>query len=164
MINQTLLPELKQEAANTKKMLERMPADKWDWKPHGKSFSLGKLANHVADLLNWTAFTIGSDGIDWAEFKYQPEEATDAAGLVAIADKHLQASVKALDEASDEQLMQPWTMRNGEQVFFTMPRIAVIRTFAMNHMIHHRAQLSVYLRLLDIPVPGMYGPTADEEM
>ena len=162
MISQALLPELQHEIANTKKMLERIPADKWDWKPHDKSFSLGKLANHVADLINWPAFTINTDGIDWAAFNYQPEEASDAAGLVAIADKNLAASVQALQSASDEQLMAPWTMRNGEQVFFTMPRVAVIRSFAMNHLIHHRAQLSVYLRLLDVPVPGMYGPTADE--
>ncbi|RYY87223.1 MAG: hypothetical protein EOO15_12510 [Chitinophagaceae bacterium] len=162
MLNQTLLPELKQEAANTRRMLERIPFNDTQWKPHAKSFAIGPLANHVADLVNWVAFTLGSEGIDWAEFKYQPENATSSEQLVAIMDKNLEASVKALEAATDEQLMAPWTMRNGEQVFFTMPRIAVIRTFALNHMIHHRAQLSVYLRLLDVPVPGMYGPTADE--
>ncbi|RYZ23235.1 MAG: hypothetical protein EOO16_05765 [Chitinophagaceae bacterium] len=164
MINQSLLPELKHEAASTRKMLERIPFDKWSWKPHEKSMSLGDLATHVADLLNWTAFTIGTEEINWAEFKYNPQVAGSTEELVAIAQKNADASLAAMEAAQDAQLMQPWTMRNGEQVFFTMPRVAVIRTFAMNHLVHHRGQLSVYLRLLGVPVPGMYGPTADESM
>ncbi|TCJ19265.1 hypothetical protein EPD60_02275 [Flaviaesturariibacter flavus] len=162
MINQSLLPELKHEAASTRKMLERVPFDKWSWKPHEKSMSLGDLATHVADLVNWTAFTIGTDEINWAEFKYNPPVPNSTEDLVAIAQKNEDASIAAMEAASDAQLMQPWTMRNGEAVFFTMPRVAVIRTFAMNHLVHHRGQLSVYLRLLGVPVPGMYGPTADE--
>ncbi|RYY96471.1 MAG: damage-inducible protein DinB [Chitinophagaceae bacterium] len=162
MLNQSLLPELKHEAASTRKMLERVPYDKWDWKPHEKSMSLGALATHVADLVNWTAFTLGTEEINWAEFKYNPPVASSTAELLSILDKNTQASVEALSAATDEQLMANWTMRAGDQVYFTLPRIAVLRTYAFNHLVHHRGQLSVYLRLLGVPVPGMYGPTADE--
>jgi uncharacterized damage-inducible protein DinB len=162
MLNQSLLPELQQEVSSTLKMIERVPFDKWDWKPHEKSMSLGQLANHVVDLVNWVPFTLSSEGIDWATFKYKGFEAENAAHLVEGLQKNKADAQAALAAATDEQLMTPWTMRAGDNVFFTMPRIAVIRTFAMNHLIHHRGQLSVYLRLLDVPVPGMYGPTADE--
>ncbi|RYY40830.1 MAG: hypothetical protein EOO08_06790 [Chitinophagaceae bacterium] len=162
MLNQTILPELKHEVANTRRMLERIPFDNAEWKPHAKSFALVPLANHVAELVSWVSFTLSTDGIDWANMNYKAETASNSGELLALVDKNLANSVKALEAATDEQLMAPWTMRSGEQVYFTMPRIAVIRTFALNHMIHHRAQLSVYLRLLDVAVPGMYGPTADE--
>jgi uncharacterized damage-inducible protein DinB len=124
--------------------------------------SLGRLANHVVDLVNWVPFTLNTKEIDWAAFKYKGFEAESAAHLSEGLKKNTEAAMAALGAATDEQLMAPWTMRSGDNIFFTMPRIAVIRTFAMNHLVHHRGQLSVYLRLLDVPVPGMYGPTADE--
>ncbi|GAA4329341.1 DinB family protein [Flaviaesturariibacter amylovorans] len=163
MLNQSLLPELKYEAASTRRMLERVPFDKWSWKPHEKSMSLGELATHVADLVNWSAFTLETTEINWAEFKYNPPRPSNSEELLAIHDKNTAASVRALEGATDEQLMAPWTMRAGDQVYFTLPRIATIRTYAFNHVVHHRGQLSVYLRLLGVPVPGMYGPTADEQ-
>jgi uncharacterized damage-inducible protein DinB len=163
MLNQSMLPELQQEAAATRRMIERVPFDKWDWKPHAKSMSLGALTNHIVDLVNWVPFTLSSDGIDWKTFNYKGFEAADKEALLAGFDTNLKNATASLTAATDEQMMTPWTMRAGEQVYFTLPRIAVLRTFAFNHIIHHRAQLSVYLRLLDIPLPGVYGPTADEQ-
>ncbi|RYD94831.1 MAG: damage-inducible protein DinB [Sphingobacteriales bacterium] len=162
MISQSVLPELRHEAESTRKMLERVPYDKWDWKPHDKSFTLGRLADHVADLVYWIPFTLGSSELDFANNPHKEKKAGSSEELVRNVEENTRAAIAAVEAATDEQWMQPWTMRSGEQVFFTMPKIAVVRTWALNHLIHHRAQLSVYLRLLDVPVPGMYGPTADE--
>jgi uncharacterized damage-inducible protein DinB len=162
MISQSLLPELKHEIASTRKMLARIPFDKWDWKPHEKSFSLGRLTDHVAELVNWLPFTLSTSELDFAKNPYQSPKSESSEQLLANYDRDAAACIAAVEGATDEQFMENWTMRNGDQVFFTMPKAAVIRTWAMNHLVHHRGQLSVYLRLLDVPVPGMYGPTADE--
>jgi uncharacterized damage-inducible protein DinB len=161
-ISASLLPELEHEYANTRKMLERVPEASFGWKPHEKSMTLGTLAGHVAEVPDWMDITINRDVLDFAEFKYVPPVHTTTASLLAAFDKSAAAAKAALAAATDEQLFQNWTMRNGEQVFFTMPKVAVVRSFVMNHLVHHRGQLSVYLRLLDVPLPGMYGPTADE--
>lgn len=162
MLSQSLIPELQQEAASTRKMLERVPFDQVAWRPHQKSMTFGQLAAHVAELAAWITMTLNTTELDWQTFDYKPFEPRSAEELLGFFDSNVAEATSALQQASDEALMAPWTMRKGEQVYFTMPRIAVIRTFAMNHTIHHRAQLSVYLRLQDVPVPGMYGPTADE--
>jgi uncharacterized damage-inducible protein DinB len=161
MIAQTLVPELKQEAAQTRKMLEKIPFDQWQWKPHEKSMSLGSLATHVAELSGWTGMIVNTKELDFSK-GYHPAELKSTDAMLQLFDQNSAQSVIALDTASDESLTEPWTLRNGDVVYFSMPRVSVIRTFAMNHMIHHRAQISVYLRLLNIPVPGMYGPSADE--
>lgn len=162
MLGQSLIPELQHEAAQTKKMLEKVSYDQWQWKPHEKSMALGRLATHVAELPGWITMIANTDELDFSTMDYKPTELKSTEELTAFLDKNAQEAVAVLQSVSDERLMGDWTLRDGEQVFFTMPRIAVIRSMAMNHMIHHRAQVSVFLRLLNVPVPGMYGPSADE--
>lgn len=162
MISQSLLPELQQEFASTRKMLERIPFDKWDWKPHEKSFPLGRLTDHVAELVNWLPFTLSTSELDFSKNPYQSPKSESREQLLSNFDRDVKNCLAMVEATPDEKYAETWTMRNGDQVFFTLPKLAVIRTWAMNHLIHHRAQLSVYLRLLDVPVPGMYGPTADE--
>jgi uncharacterized damage-inducible protein DinB len=156
------LAELDNEAKVTRQCLERVPADKFDWKPHEKSMTFGRLASHIAEMFGWTKDTLKSDVLDFATMDYKPFEPTSTEELLAFFDEQIASSKAALAEASDERFMTDWTMRNGEQVYFTMPKVAVMRTFVMNHIVHHRGQLSVYLRLNDIPVPSIYGPSADE--
>lgn len=162
MLNQSLLPEFKQESASTKKMLEKVPEDKFDWMPHNKSMSLGKLAAHVANIPNWMILVLTTDEFDFATAGYKEDSAKTQQELVAVFDNNYRQALQNLEHASDETLRGSWTFRSGDHVIFTLPRIAAIRTLAMNHLLHHRGQLSVYLRLLDVPVPGMYGPSADE--
>lgn len=162
-ISQALLPEFDQEMAGTRKTLERIPMDKYDWAPHAKSFNMGKLATHVAHLPGWATMTIHTNELDFAQPFEQPQPKTSEE-LLALFDQASAEARAAIAGASDEEWMKPWTLRNGEQIFFTMPKIAVVRGMVMNHIIHHRAQLTVYLRLNDIPVPGLYGPSADENL
>jgi len=157
---EALLPEFEQEAANTRKTLDRIPDGKMDWAPHAKSMPLGKLANHLADLPGWTVITFDRDVLDIGEYKI-PQFETRAEILAAFDEKAASAR-KALAEVSDEVAQGNWSLAGGGQTYFTMPKMAVIRTWVLNHSVHHRAQLGVYLRLLDIPVPGVYGPSADE--
>jgi len=161
-INEGLIAELKHEAASTKKMLERVPTDKNDWKPHEKSMKLGRLASHVAELPGWIAMTMTTDELDLSKMDYKPAIAATTEELTGILDTNVNKAVAALENATMEDFHKMWTLRNGDNVFFTMPKIGVIRSMAYSHHYHHRGQLSVYLRLLDIPVPGMYGPSADE--
>ncbi len=161
LIRDLLLPEFDAEMANTRKVLERVPEDKLSFQPHPKSFTLGKLATHVATLPTFTSVTLGTDALDVAGFT-PPPNATSRAGLLAQFDKLRDEARAALAKTDDAAFLAPWSLRNGAQVIFTMNRLAVLRSFAMNHLIHHRAQLTVYLRLLDVPLPGLYGPSADE--
>jgi uncharacterized damage-inducible protein DinB len=164
-ISQSLLPEFDNEMANTRKTLERVPDDKFDWKPHPKSFALGPLANHVATLVGWTADTIDKESFDLAPAggqTFQPPQPKNRAELLSTFDQGVAAARAAIAGASDEHLLKSWSLLNGGQVIMSMPRVAVLRNFVMNHIIHHRAQLGVYLRLNDIPVPAIYGPSADE--
>ena len=138
--------------------------DKPDWTPHAKSMKLGNLANHVAELLGWTMVTLDQDELDFATFEYKPEIPKTTEELVKKFDDTLAKAIACLEKADDAKFMENWTMRNGDQIYMTLPKAAVLRSFTFNHEYHHRAQLGVYLRLLDIPVPGIYGPTADETM
>jgi uncharacterized damage-inducible protein DinB len=156
------LAELENEAKVTRTVLERIPAEKFDWKPHEKSMSFGKLAAHVAEMFGWTKETLKSDVLDFATMDYKPLEPKSTEELLAYFDEQIAMSKAVLGETSDETFMTNWTMRNGEQVYFTMPKVAVMRSFVINHIVHHRGQLAVYLRLNDIPVPSTYGPSADE--
>jgi uncharacterized damage-inducible protein DinB len=160
-----MLMELKHEAANTRKMLERVPFEKAAWKPHEKSHSLSSLATHIARLPTWVERVITRDEFDpsvpGAFPKIDPPTTTQE--LLAFFDKNIADATKSFEGASDEILMKPWTFHRGEQVFFTLPKVAAIRNMGFSHTYHHRGQLSVYLRLLDVPIPGMYGPSADEQ-
>ena len=161
----TLLPEFDQEMANTRKCFERVPEDKLDWKPHDKSMSFGEITTHMANLLSWTTLMIEQDSFDIAPPGEDPPRVDPAGSLesaLAMFDKNVAAAHTAMEGASDELLLAPWTLLMGGNEVFKMPRVAVFRTMIMNHMIHHRAQLGVYLRLNDVAVPAMYGPSADE--
>ena len=162
-LNEGLIAELQHEAVSTRKMLERVPADKFGWKKKKKSMTLGRLASHIAEIPGWTNETINQDVLDFAKMEYKPFEPNSAEELVKFFDDKLASALDTLkNNATDENLMGMWTMKNGETVYMTMPRIAVMRGFVLSHLIHHRAQLGVYLRLLDVPIPSSYGPSADE--
>jgi len=161
-ISQSLLPEFDQEMAGTRRVLERVPADKFSWGPHEKSMNFGRLAVHLAELPSWTTMTLNTSELDFAATPYAPTQVETTQDLLNIFDKATSEARAALAGAGDEVFFQNWTLRNGDQTLFTLPKIAVLRSFVMNHIIHHRAQLTVYLRLNDIPVPSLYGPSADE--
>jgi uncharacterized damage-inducible protein DinB len=156
-----LLPEFDHEIATTRKLLERVPEDRLDWKPHPKSWSLGQLAQHVATLPLWGAMTVNQVELDLAgDFAVEP--ARTRAALLALFDTNASGTRAALTGKSDAEMMAPWTLKRGGQTIFSMPRASVWRSFVMSHLIHHRGQLSVYLRMNDLPVPSIYGPSADE--
>ena len=159
-----LLKEMDAEAITTHKMLQRIPDDKYDWKPHEKSMTIQELANHVAELQGWISMTLNTDELDFAKFDYKPEQASSTEALLKSFDEKMAKAIADLKNASDAVLMENWTMRNGDTVYFTLPKIAVLRTWCFNHLIHHRAQLGVYLRLNNIRLPQIYGPTADDNM
>ncbi len=157
-----LIAELKHEATNTRKMLQRVPADKFDWKPHEKSMTLGRLAAHVAEIPVWVNRTVPVEEFDFAKNTFARNTYADNAALLKVFDEKLAEAIVCLQNATDETLNGIYTMRRGDHIIFQLPRKVVLRNFTFNHIVHHRGQLSVYLRLLDIPVPGMYGPSADE--
>ena len=161
-LSNAFIAELQQEAVATRKCLERIPENTFDWKPHEKSMSMSKLASHVAEMIGWVKDTVEKPELDFATMDYKPFEPKTTAELVEFFEKSLDGSLEALKNTSDGAMMENWKMRNGEQVYFDMPRIHVLRGFIFNHVIHHRGQLSVYLRLNDISVPEIYGPSADE--
>ena len=161
-IAQSLLPEFDHEFATLRKTLERVPDGKWDYAPHAKSMNLARLTGHLAELGGWVNSTLEADELDFAKMAYTPFIPSSTAQLVAKLDEIVAAARPVLAATSDATMMQPWTLRQGAKVFFTMPKVAALRSFVMNHMIHHRAQLGVYLRLNDVPVPSTYGPSADE--
>ena len=163
-MGQPLAAELKQEAATTRRLLERVPEDKFSWKPHEKSMTLGRLAGHVAELPALLVNALSADEIDFASGDYKPFNATSVAELLEEFDKNISKGVELLNDSADERMFEKWRMRRGEQVMFELPRVAVVRGVVLNHVIHHRGQLSVYLRLLDVPLPSIYGPTADLPM
>ena len=163
-ISESLLPEYDQETANTRKVLERVPEDKLAWKPHPKSFAMGALATHLAMLPGWGTFILQGDAFDLGApgATTPPPPAASRKELLEMFDRNVATFRAALAAVDDAQMLAPWTLRNGAVTIFTMPRVGVVRTSVMNHSIHHRAQLGVYLRLNDVPVPGLYGPSADE--
>jgi uncharacterized damage-inducible protein DinB len=161
-IAQGLLAEFDMETASTRRTLERLPEDKLDWTPDPKSMSLGRLAAHVAEMPGWAALTMSTNELDFAAGGYTPAVAKSREHVLKIADDNATAARAAIAAASDADFMKPWTLRNGDQVYFTMPKIAVLRGMVMNHTIHHRGQLTVYYRMNGVPVPALYGPSADE--
>jgi len=164
-IAQSLLPEFDQEMAGTRKVLERVPSEKWNWKPHEKSGTLGWLASHVSTIPGWYTMTLQTENLDYAPVdgpQYEPPKIENTQHLLATFDKESGEARSALNKASDADFNVNWTLLAGGKEIFTMPRIACLRGMVMNHMIHHRAQLTVYLRMLNVPVPGLYGPSADE--
>ena len=164
-LTETILPEFDQEMANTRKTLDRVPDGKFDWKPHEKSYSLAGLATHLADIPIWTANAFNQDEFDVmppGSPPYHLEDLKSRDALLAEFDKNVAAARAALESASDEKWRGNWTLLAGGRQILKQPRTQIVRSFVLNHLIHHRAQLGVYLRLLDVPVPAVYGPTADE--
>jgi len=158
---QIFLKELDAESVTTRKMLERVPADKFNWKPHEKSMTLIRLATHVAELPSWITMALTTDELDFASNPYTPEVINNTGELVAYFERCLADGRAHLLNGREEQLEEPWTLRNGTEVYSTSTKAEVIR-MSLSQIIHHRAQLGVYLRLLHIPIPGSYGPSADE--
>jgi uncharacterized damage-inducible protein DinB len=165
-LSQSLLPEFDQEMANTRKVLERIPEDKLNWKVHEKSNTIGWVGMHMAGILGWVDLTLNRDFLDIAPVGAEPYRTPVPHSRQEILDqfdKNLVTARAAIAAASDEQFMKPWSLLMTGEVLFTMPRVAVLRGFVLNHMIHHRGHLCVYLRLNDVPVPALYGPSADEQ-
>jgi uncharacterized damage-inducible protein DinB len=160
-IAQSLLGEFDHEMANTRKTLERIPEDKFDWAPHPKSTKLGRLAIHIAEIPGWTKETFERDELELGSSP-QPKNFKTRREILELFDNNVAVARKALASVKDEELFKPWSLKNRGQVVFTLPKIAVVRGFILNHNIHHRAQMGVYLRLNDVPVPSIYGPSADE--
>ncbi|HET6765663.1 MAG TPA: DinB family protein [Longimicrobiaceae bacterium] len=161
-IKSLVFSDVERELATTRRVLERVPEDHFGWKPHENSFAIGALASHLANLPLWGIAILTMDEMDLAIPPSIPGAAATSAELVARWDDHaaqLNAAIAALDERA---LGRTWTMRRGEQVMISQPRLQVLRSMCLNHMIHHRGALSVNLRLLDVPVPSIYGPSADE--
>ena len=161
-LNEALMAELQQEAIATRKMLALVPEKSNSWKPHEKSMTLGRLSQHLAEIPMWVSASVDQDELDFAKETYVPNEGGSNEELLKTFDDNLANAIECLKNASDEKLMGNWTMKNGDKVYFTMPKVAVVRGFVLNHSIHHRGQLQVYLRMLDLPLPSVYGPTADE--
>lgn len=156
-----LLKELDQEAITTRKMLERVPEDKFDWKPHPKSMTMKQLTVHIAELPSWVTMGLTTTEMDFATTPYQPAPVNSTADLLQLLEASLEKARTSLKNAKEEGLLPNWTLRSGEHIFSVMTKYEVIR-HSFSQTIHHRAQLGVYLRLLDIPIPGSYGPSADE--
>ncbi len=162
-IAESLLPEFDRELGVTRRVLERVPDGQFGWKPHEKSMTLGRLAEHLAELPMWARVAIVDRGIDLAVGR-PPDYVPPAtrASVLAMFDKNVVDARAALVGRTDAELMAPWTLKAQGKEVFTMPKAVVLRSFVMNHLIHHRGQMSVYLRLHNVPVPSMYGPSADE--
>jgi uncharacterized damage-inducible protein DinB len=157
-----ILPEFDYEMSNTRKTLERIPENKLEFKPDPKSMSLGRLAGHIAEMPGWGAMTLQTDSFDIVPGQFTPLTATSRQQLLAEFDKNIAATRAALETATDENLLKSWTLSMAGNQIFTMPKIGVIRTMVLSHVIHHRAQLTVYYRMNGVPVPALYGPSADE--
>lgn len=164
-IRDSILPEFDYEMAATRKTLERVPEDKPDWKPHDKSMKMSRLAGHLAELPTWAVHSLNQDSVDIAPAGGAPPTPgvmTSRKKLLEDFDKNVAEARAAIAASSDEKFMQPWSLLKGGQTLMTMPRIVVVRNFVLNHNVHHRAQMGVYLRLNNVPVPSIYGPSADE--
>jgi uncharacterized damage-inducible protein DinB len=164
-IADAFLPEFDREMGLTRRVLERVPDGQFAWKPHEKSMTLGRLAEHLAELPGWAKVSVLQDGIDMTTGRppdYVPP-ATRAA-VLEMFDRTVAEARAAIAGRTDAELMAPWTLKAAGKEIFTMPKAAVLRSFVMNHVIHHRGQMSVYLRLQNVPVPSIYGPSADEQM
>lgn len=161
-IGRAALTDVGRELSGTRRVLERIPLERAGWRPHERSFTLGDLAVHVASLPWWGIMTVTRDEIDLAVVELERTIPESTAALVARFDRNVAELREALASLEDGVLDDTWTLRVGERVALAWPRLDTLRAFCVNHMIHHRAQLTVYLRLLGVPVPGLYGPSADE--
>lgn len=166
-LKELLVQEWEMEVAKTRRILEQVPADRWEWQPHPKSYRMGDLVTHLVNLPTWTQGTLEQDSFDLAPAEggeiprasrlRSPKEALER------LEENSRAVIAALESVDNAHLMAPWTLLSGGREQFTMPRLMVLRSFVFNHQVHHRAQLGVYLRLCNIPVPGVYGPSADDK-
>ncbi|MEO8412701.1 MAG: DinB family protein [Ginsengibacter sp.] len=163
-INTGLLAELQNEASNSRKIIERVPTDTLGWRPHEKSMTIGRLATHIAEIPVWFNRVINADEFDLATAVRNRETIENTEAILQCFDERQKEATHILESATDETLNAVWTLRRGDHIYFQLPGKVCLRNFAYNHIYHHRGQLSVYLRLLDIAVPGMYGPSADEMM
>jgi uncharacterized damage-inducible protein DinB len=153
--------ELDRESATTRKMLERIPDDRYDWKPHEKSMTIRQLSSHIAELPTWITMALTTDELDFATMPYDPPKVDSTKELMELFEKSVENGYSELKEENEIKMDEPWTLRNAEEIYSTEPKADVIR-MALNQVTHHRAQLGVFLRLLDVPIPGSYGPSADE--
>ena len=163
-LQSALLQEYDAEMANTRKTLERVP-EKFDWAPHPKSMTMGRLAQHLAELPDWAEKSIQLDELDLAPPgapPHKPQAVKSRQEILSLFEKNMKAGRAALASTNDDHLAKPWSLKMGGKTLMTMPRMVVLRNFVLNHNVHHRAQLGVYLRLNDVPVPSIYGPSADE--
>lgn len=159
----SLITEFDHEAQTTRKHLERLPEDKLDWRPHEKSFTAGALASHITEMVGWADAILNQDGLDFDPATYKPYLGTSVPELLKTFDDNVAKAKKALAGATEDTLNQPFSFKIMGRVQFERPKAAVFRDVALSHIIHHRGQFSVYLRLLNVPVPGSYGPSADEQ-
>ncbi len=160
-LNNRLIAELKQESATTRNLLAAVPMEKGDFKPHEKSMTLRRLATHVAEIAGWWQQCLVEDVLDFQAGNFVPTVINSTDDLLALHDSSLVKSLQVLADTPESEFENQWTMRSGEQIYFTLPKSDVTRTWCLNHLYHHRGQLTVYLRLLDVPLPGTYGPSAD---
>ena len=160
-IIKALLKEMGEEAVTTRKMLSIVPNDKFNWQPHPKSMTIERLSNHIAELPGWVAMALTTDELDFAKIPYTDKGINNIAGVLEFFEKSLAEGKAELEKATLEQLEEPWVLRNGDYIISERTKAEVIR-MAFSQTVHHRAQLGVFLRLLDVPIPGSYGPSADE--
>lgn len=162
-IRDALLAEYDHEMGTTRRLLERLPDDALDWRPHPRSYSLGELAGHLAQIPMWASRIVAQTELDLGGSPPgRPVPATSRSRVLELFDRNVAQARAEIAGRTDPELTLPWTLRRGGQVLFTLPRLAALRSFVLSHSIHHRGQLSVYLRLKDVPVPAIYGPSADE--
>lgn len=159
-----VLAELAHEAATTRRLLDRVPGQHLAWKPHEKSMTLGRLATHIAEIPGWVGSIVEKDEFDVGASGYVPVTVGSVAELLAMFDRNVASATETLKRQSNDRLLAKWQLKKKGQLLLEMPRLGMIRSLLMNHLIHHRGQLSVYLRLQNVPLPSIYGPTADEPM
>jgi len=163
MVKQLIVGDAMHELATTRRVLERLPEEHMSWKPHEKSMTLGGLATHLINLMNWQIAILQQREFDLSTVPLRREPLEKRADVLEEFDANVGKFEKLLAECDEKTLGEEWTLRHGDHVILCQPRALALRSFGLSHMVHHRAQLGVYLRLLDIPVPGMYGPSADEQ-
>jgi uncharacterized damage-inducible protein DinB len=160
---EALLPEFDREMGLTRRLLERVPEAHFDWKPHARSMTLGRLIEHLAQLPEWAALTLTQNGTEIGPSTADHVPPTTRSALLTLFDLNVSKARSALHGRTDAELMAPWTLTSQGKEVFTMPKATVLRTFVLNHLVHHRGQLSVYLRLQDVALPSIYGPSGDEQ-
>ncbi len=163
-IAEAMIGEFTHESVGTRKMLERIPEDKLSWKPHEKSMTMGRLGGHLAEIPEWAATIVNDEVFDMVAADYQPKELSSKKDILDYFDKNVEAFKEVLGGQSDEHLFKNWKLKQGDHVTLDMARAVCLRSFILSHLIHHRGQLGVYLRENDVPLPALYGPSADEDM